>query len=76
LSDAQVKAALEPFKRLVVDITDRSDREKQQILSEMNIRGLPTLLFLDAEGNETSRLVGPQHAGPILAAAKKAQAGE
>jgi thiol:disulfide interchange protein len=68
-----VKAALEPFARLVVDVSDRSDRNAGAILAEMEVRGLPTLLFFDAEGNETGRIVGPQPAAAVLAAAKRAQ---
>ena len=73
MSDATVKAALEPFTRLVVDVTDKSNRAAGAILSEMEVTGLPTLVFLDGQGNETSRLVGGQPASAIIAAAKKAQ---
>jgi thiol:disulfide interchange protein len=74
LADRQVKTALEPFTRLVVDITDRSDEKAGAVLAEMGVRGLPTLVFFDGEGNETGRIVGPQKAEAIIAAAKRAQA--
>ena len=73
MCDRQVKTTLEPFERLVVDVTDRSDRNAGEILAGMQVRGLPTLVFFDAEGNETGRLVGPQPAAAIIAAAKRAQ---
>ena len=73
MCDREVKTALEPFARLVVDVTDRSDRNAVAVLAEMEVRGLPTLVFFDAEGNETGRVVGPQPAAAILAAAKRAQ---
>ena len=75
MSDETVKAALTPFKRLVVDASDRSDKKPLAILSEMDISMLPTLVFLDGAGNETGRLVGPQRAEKIIAAAKAAQSG-
>ena len=75
MSDDAVKAALTPFKRLVVDASDRSDKKPLAILSEMDVSMLPTLVVLDGEGNETGRLVGPQPAERIIAAAKAAQGG-
>jgi thiol:disulfide interchange protein len=73
LSDKSVKDALTPFTKLVVDVSDRSDRKAMGILQEMDVKGLPTLVFLDGEGNETARLIGPQPAAKIIAAAKAAQ---
>lgn len=75
MSDEAVKAALAPFTKLVVDVSDRSDRKAGSILGEMEVRSLPTLVFYDGEGNETGRLVGGQPAASIIAAAKAAQGG-
>jgi thiol:disulfide interchange protein len=71
LSDATVKAALEPFSRLEIDHSSRGERSSQ-MLSGLKIDALPTLLFLDARGTEVARLVGDQTASEIIDAAKKA----
>ena len=75
MSDATVKAALAPFTKLVVDVSDRSDRKAGSILAELEVKSLPTLVFYDGQGNETGRLIGPQRAASVIAAAKAAQGG-
>jgi thiol:disulfide interchange protein len=75
LCDEGVKKALSPFARVKIDGSDRSDPKPSAHFRERGIRGLPTLIFLNGEGVEVSRLEGPQRADAIIAAAMKANSG-
>ena len=35
-----------------VDLTKREDPDQERLIHEFNIRGVPTIVFLDREGNE------------------------
>lgn len=63
--------ALDRFARLVVDVSDR-DPERGRILEGLGIRVLPTLVFFDAEGEESGRLTGVVPPARIVAAAEQA----
>lgn len=71
LSETSVKTALDSFARLEIDNTSRDPRTGA-VLIDMNVEGLPTLIFKDKDGTEVARLVGDQPAEAIIAAAKKA----
>src|SRR5262245_47717705 len=72
LSDADVKAALEPFARLEIDGTERNNPKTEEKLAQFRISAYPTLVFFDRAGNETDRFEGPQTAETIIEAAKQA----
>ena len=72
LTDEDVKKALEPFARLEIDCSDKSDRSNNDKLRQFGLHYLPALVFFDRSGNETDRFEGPPPAKTIIAAAKKA----
>jgi thiol:disulfide interchange protein len=43
-----------------------------KLLQEMNVRGLPTLIFIDSKGEEVARLVGPQSSDAVIKTARRA----
>lgn len=56
----KVIAALEPWIRIKVDLTDMESVESKQIIKRFELEGLPAIAFLDAAGQEIpdSRLDG------------------
>ncbi|MBN1102715.1 MAG: thioredoxin family protein [Deltaproteobacteria bacterium] len=54
-TDPEVVQLSRPFLTLRLDLTTRKDSQ-QQILSRYAIRGVPTVVFLDAEGREQKGL--------------------
>jgi thiol:disulfide interchange protein len=75
LSDPGVKAALDPFTKLVIDFSDRAPAEKTMLIAQQMTTGLPALVFYDPKGNEVGRLEGNQPAASIIEIAKKATRG-
>ena len=59
-ADPEVIQALSGFKRLQVDLTTQRNKDAMDFAERFNIEGLPTVVFLDAEGNEIkeSRIEG------------------
>lgn len=55
--DPEVQQALAPYRLLQVDVTAAS-AENQQLLSQLQVFGLPALLFYDATGVPVARLDG------------------
>ncbi len=51
-TDSSVIKALESFRRLKVDLTDPDDPAIEALIEKYEILGVPTILFLDAHGNE------------------------
>lgn len=49
--DEEVLEVSERFVRLEVDVT-RTTEENSQVRQQWDVRGVPTIVFLDAEGNE------------------------
>lgn len=58
-TDPRVIAALEPFRRIKVDMSFNKGEKAKKISREFRISGFPTILFFDADGKETGiRLSG------------------
>lgn len=59
-SDEKVVSALDGFVRVKADLTVSSDATTQALTKQYSIVGVPTILFLDAKGNEVpqARLTG------------------
>ncbi len=59
-TDADVMAAADGFVRLKVDLTHFDSPEAERIRREFNIAGVPTIVFLDPNGDElkSARVVG------------------
>ncbi|OGX05005.1 MAG: hypothetical protein A3G87_10415 [Omnitrophica bacterium RIFCSPLOWO2_12_FULL_50_11] len=59
-SNPKVIEALEPFTRLKVDATDPTTEEAAEPIERFDVVGVPTILFLDWEGNEVknTRITG------------------
>ena len=66
-SDAQVQRQLADTVLLQADVTANS-AEHAALLKELNVLGLPTILFFDAQGNEipTARVTGFMNAAGFL----------
>lgn len=62
--EAFVKKASEDFVLVVIDIP-RSDKEltekNQKVMTEWNVRGVPTVILLDGEGEEYHRFTASQY---------------
>ena len=56
----QVQAQLAQVTALKMDVTNQSDPEVQKIIQQYELDGVPTIIFLDANGKEVnnSRLIG------------------
>jgi len=72
-SDAAVISETERFVRLKADLTVPSDATTVALTKQYKIVGVPTILFLDAGGNEVSRLVGFEPADEFLQRVKGVQ---
>jgi thiol:disulfide interchange protein DsbD len=71
-SQPEIQAKLSKVTALRVDITDQDDPQVQKIAQEYGIEGLPTIVFLDSNGQEinNSRVMGfvtPQEFAQALA---------
>ncbi len=68
-SDANVIRALDSFERMKVDLTRSDSPDVSAVIERFNIVGVPTLVFLDAQGNEVedARVTGFISAGDLLA---------
>lgn len=51
-SDPKVIAALDHFLRIKVDLTDTESPEAKELTDKYKIVGVPTIVFLDKQGNE------------------------
>ena len=67
-SDANVIRALDSFERIKVDLTRSDSPEVSDVIERFNIVGVPTLVFLDSQGNEAedARVTGFISAGDLL----------
>jgi thiol:disulfide interchange protein len=54
-------------------VTDRGDRAAREVLAGLNVRALPTLIFITGEGEQLPPLVGGQTSAKLIEAAKKAR---
>ena len=59
-TDDRVKAELDRFVRVKADLTIAGDERTKQLTEQYKVVGVPTIVFLDASGNEVpgSRLTG------------------
>lgn len=55
-SSPSVKLALENFRKIKVNTTTMESEENQEVLSRFDIFGVPTVLFLDEQGEEVDEL--------------------
>ncbi len=71
-SDANVIRALDSFERMKVDLTRSDSPEVSEVIERFNIVGVPTLVFLDRDGNEVedARVTGFISPGDLLAILK------
>ncbi|MCB2225555.1 MAG: thioredoxin family protein [Desulfarculaceae bacterium] len=76
LPDPEVQTLLANFLPVKVDVTSDPGPEAQNYMRQMRVRGVPTMLFLDAQGNEIgeSRLVGFQPPSRFIPLLKMATA--
>ena len=54
-SNANVIHALEKFRKFKVDLTDPDAKEANDLIERFNVIGVPTVVFLNSEGNEMSK---------------------
>ena len=73
--DRAVAAALDRFVRIKADLTNDNDPAVQALTKQYGIIGVPTLIFIDANGHEASslRLTGFEGPQPFLARLKQLQ---
>lgn len=55
-SDPQVAAILKRFRRIKVDTTSVGSAEVEDVARKYSVYGIPTVLFLDADGQEVEEL--------------------
>lgn len=74
-SDRAVAAELDRFARIKADLTNDKDPAVQALTKQYGIIGVPTLIFIDANGREASslRLTGFERPQPFLARVKQVQ---
>lgn len=67
-TDPDVIAALQPYWTIKVDLTDYESDESEALRKEFGVAGVPTIIFLDDEGNEIeeARIVGFVNAEDFL----------
>lgn len=67
-TDSEVINRTERFTRLKVDLTSYNSEESEALRSQYDIAGVPTLLFLDSDGQEipSTRVVGFMDAESFL----------
>jgi len=65
-SDAKVIAASKDYVSLKVDMTKTISDETERIRKKFEIRGMPTVLIIDSQGNEIKRLTGFVNAEEFL----------
>ena len=53
-TDPEVIKALEPFKRLKVDVTDQRAHDAMELVDRFHIEGVPTVIFLNENGDEVT----------------------
>jgi thiol:disulfide interchange protein DsbD len=70
-SDAQVQAKLGNVLLLKADVT-KNTAEDKALLKKFNLFGPPGIVFFDAKGSETGRVIGFQSADKFLASLKAA----
>lgn len=67
-TDPEVIAALDPYRTIKVDLTDYESAESEALRKQFGVAGVPTIIFLDGEGNEIeeARIVGFVNAEEFL----------
>lgn len=73
-ADPRVLELGRSFVLLRVDLTTENERT-QKLTEQFGVRGVPTVIVLDAEGHEVARFVGYVGADELWAAMHKARAG-
>ena len=63
LSDSNVQRALERF----VSVRLNAEKDGREAAERFRVDGYPTILFLDARGDEVGRIPGYMEPGPFLA---------
>nr|MDJ0831472.1 thioredoxin family protein [Desulfobacterales bacterium] len=51
-----VKLSQKDFMMVKVDLTQKSDRSYDELLHQFNVKGVPTVVFLDPNGQEKKEL--------------------
>ncbi len=76
-SDNRVVDEAQNFTTLKADLTQNNAPEVQQLKQQYEIRGVPTIVFLDADGNEIEslRLTGFESAEKFLERMDKVSSG-
>jgi len=74
-TDPEVILDIERFVRLKVDLTHFDSPASQELRSEYNIGGVPTLVFLDSNGDEvtSARIIGFMNAENFLKRSRTVQ---
>jgi thiol:disulfide interchange protein DsbD len=74
-SNGEVMDALKPFVTVKVDLTKSDSPEAERLRRQFNVGGVPTIVFLDAQGNEVkeARVVGFLGAKDFLQQISRAQ---
>jgi len=72
-TDPAVASEAERFVRLKADLTHPEDPETAELTKRYDILGVPTIVFIDSEGNEVpdARLVGFEKAEPFVERLKR-----
>ncbi len=70
LADSDVKKSLSRFTVTIVDSTRKTDAS-ESMKQKYHVYGLPTYIFLDSNGNESSRLVGQSSKAEVISTAEK-----
>jgi len=65
-SDERVIKKLKEFKTFKVDMTKSLSDETEKVREKFNIRGMPTLIFINSEGKEVQRNTGFINADEFL----------
>ncbi len=75
-SDERVIEATEPFVMVKVDMTQYESPEAERLRRQFNVSGVPTIIFLDAQGREVeeARVVGYLKADEFLRRIQRARA--
>ena len=74
-SDERVAGALDGFVRVKADLTVTTDEKTKQLTGRYAVLGVPTIVFLDPEGNERRelRLTGFEEPGAFLGRVERVQ---
>lgn len=76
-SDPKVVAALRDFRKVKVDVTSVDTDEAREVVRQFDVSGVPTIIFIDAQGLEVEslRMNGYVSAGELVAAVRDSSLG-